>query len=193
MKHWLMFCLALLLASCGGGTTPNPNPDPIESTVSWTLPSSNTPIGEPISASNHTEWVDSTGGTVLSPNGLLRVIVPSGALPNGSWVAIKSVTSNAPNALGATHRIEIGAFTNNDATAPITLEFSATGDASSSDFAALRHNSNGDWQMLPNAQVQVSNAPLNQTVRVNASITRWQPSTNFIPAAPVSKSMPRCR
>jgi hypothetical protein len=169
MKHWLMFCLALLLASCGGGTTPNPNPDPIESTVSWTLPSSNTPIGEPISASNHTEWVDSTGGTVLSPNGLLRVIVPSGALPNGSWVAIKSVTSNAPNALGATHRIEIGAFTNNDATAPITLEFSATGDASSSDFAALRHNSNGDWQMLPNAQVQVSNAPLNQTVRVNAS------------------------
>jgi hypothetical protein len=169
MKYWLMFCIALL-ASCSGGTTPNPNPIPTDGTVVWTPPSSNTPLGEPISGvSSLRKWLDSTGGEVVSPNGLVRVIAPSGALPNGSWVTIAPVTSNAPNALGVTHRIELEALTNNEATAPITLEFSTSEDASSSDFTALRHNSNGDWQMLPNAQVQVSNTPVNKKVRVNVS------------------------
>jgi hypothetical protein len=169
MKHSLNFMLALtlFLAACGSGDiTPKPDPNPSipDGTVSWTLPSSNTPVGELVSGvAGVRSWVTNAGDTVFSADGLARLIVPNGAFPDGGWVAIDTVNSSAPNFLGATYRFDVGTLSK-----AALLEFPTPSDSSSSQFVVLRQNSTGDWQAMPNSQLLPSNSP-NQKVQVSIS------------------------
>jgi hypothetical protein len=168
MKHWFVLVLAVALSSCGDGNiNPKPNPTVPDGEMNIRLPSSTSTIGSLIAdASGSNEWVASQGGTVVSSDGLLRVVAPNGALPNGSWVDIRPVNSSAPNFLGATYRVQIGAISTSNLGAPLLLEFTPPSDSSSSDFLVLRHSDTGEWQAMPSSQLQLSNSPNPQRVRV---------------------------
>lgn len=93
MKYLFTFALALsslLFVSCKSSTEPTPTPD----TSKGTPTAVGTPVGSPSTAT-----IDAAGGTVLSPDGRLELIIPAGALSTATPISIQPVTNETP--LGA--------------------------------------------------------------------------------------------
>jgi hypothetical protein len=89
-----LFLAALLLSSslllsCGS----NPSDTP-QDTSKGTATAVGTPIGSPATAS-----IDANGGTLISPDGRLEVIVPENALATATTLSIQPITNESP--LGA--------------------------------------------------------------------------------------------
>ncbi len=93
MKQFFAFALALsslLFVSCKSSTEPTPAPD----TSKGTPTAVGTPVGSPSTAT-----IDASGGTVMSPDGRLELIIPAGALSTSTAISIQPVTNETP--LGA--------------------------------------------------------------------------------------------
>jgi hypothetical protein len=122
----LAVCAGMLLVGCK--TTSPTGPDPKEN-------GRPTPIGTPIGAPS-TKTIDASGGTLLSPDGQLELIVPPNALSAATAISIQPVTNEAPQGAGVGYSITPHGLTFSQ---PVTLRFHCgDSDRAGTDIKALR-------------------------------------------------------
>jgi hypothetical protein len=113
MKHLLAFSFlfsSLLFVSCKSTPT-EPTPD----TSKGAPTAVGTAVGSPSSAT-----IDATGGSLMSPDGRLEVIIPANALSTATTISIQRITNETP--LGSGLGFEL-LPTGQTFTVPITLRF----------------------------------------------------------------------
>jgi hypothetical protein len=103
----------LILSSCktNGPTSPGTNTNGTPTLIG-------TPIGSPSSAT-----IDATGGSLMSPDGRLELIIPSGALAMATQISIQSGTNEAPLGSGVAYSLSPNGL---KFSTPITLVFHYT-------------------------------------------------------------------
>jgi hypothetical protein len=110
MKHFLVFAVALGLVACGG-TDPN-NTD----TPTGPLTFEKTPVGT-VSGTASTVAIGAAGGSISNSSAGAKVIVPAGAMPDGSSLSIQAVSNPAADAKPGVR------LSGSDWTQPITIQF----------------------------------------------------------------------
>jgi hypothetical protein len=85
----LVLCTCIFFAACKS-TSPTAPPD----TSKGTPTAVGTPVGTPSSAT-----IDATGGSLMSPDGRLELLIPAGALSAATTISIQPITNETP--LGA--------------------------------------------------------------------------------------------
>jgi hypothetical protein len=145
MKPFLTVLLAITLMSCGGGTTtPTPTPAaPLEvaKTAVGTL------IGSPV-----TQAIGASGGNATVVSAGAKIIVPAGALADGSSITVQAISNTL---VGAGQGVRLSG---SDWTQPITLQFSypaSIGDPENQMIAV--QNPDGSWVSSNRVKVDAVN------------------------------------
>ncbi|HEY1022169.1 MAG TPA: hypothetical protein VGE06_07635 [Flavisolibacter sp.] len=154
-KNLLLLCF-LILASCrkepGGGTGTKPGGG---STVTR-------PVGQPL-GDGYTEFIGPEGGTVISPDGQIEVVIPPGALASETEIGIQPITNTATSGIGNGYRLTPHG---NIFQKKVTVKFaygSKTGRISSSKALEVAYqNEKGAWIGIGNAV----NDPAQKTIRI---------------------------
>ena len=105
----LALCASILFVSC--------------KTSSPTAPANNygtpTPVGTPIGSAS-TATIDASGGTLMSPDGRLELIIPANALSTATPISIQPVTNECLGGAGVGYSLTPNGQTFNQ---PVTLRF----------------------------------------------------------------------
>jgi hypothetical protein len=152
MKPYLSVLCAVALMSCGGGTTtPTPTPAaPLEvaKTAVGTL------IGSPV-----TQVIGSSGGSAEVISAGAKIVVPAGALPDGSSLSVQAI-SNTLSGSGQGIRISGDAWTQ-----PITVQFSyPIGETDPGNSVIAVQQAGGKW--LTSKRIKVDAATRTISVRL---------------------------
>jgi hypothetical protein len=148
---------------------PTPAPAPVE-------PLAVTPVGTPIDRAT-TATIGAAGGTLVSEDGAVTVIVPPGAVPNGTVISAQPITGTAPGAFGTAYRLSKPAGV--DFAVPVTVRFRyGASDLLGTSTAALRiasQRADGTWRVFKPAIDTVA-----RTLSVNTrSFSDWVPMTGY--------------
>ncbi|MBL0740933.1 hypothetical protein [Chryseolinea lacunae] len=131
----LALVMPLLWLSCRD----NDNPSPQSSEPVVTEPG--TPLGDKVSGS-----IGTTGGTLQSADGKLKITIPAGALSANTTVSVQPISNTAPLGLGHGYRLEPEGTT---FAKPVTLTFTYTDDVLNgnlSDFLwIVTQGTDGGW------------------------------------------------
>jgi hypothetical protein len=142
-----LFVSALLFSSCGSSTS-EPQPDDTKGTVTAV----GTPSGTPTSAS-----IDASGGTVISSDGRLELVIPPDALSSSTVITIQPITNEA--SLGAGLGFSLSP-NGQQFTQPVTLLFHYNAnDLQGTDVKALRvavQKADHIWYVLDNPVLDAS-------------------------------------
>jgi hypothetical protein len=150
MKHFFALAFLFALISCGGNnSTPTPAPAaPLEvvKTAVGTL------IGPPV-----TQAIGASGGSATVISAGAKIIVPAGALPDGSSVTVQAISNTL---LGSGEGVQISG----DAwTKPVTMQFSyPVGETDPNNFRIAIQQNDGSWITSKSAKVDT----VNRTVSV---------------------------
>jgi hypothetical protein len=118
----ISFLLLLIFASCkkeDNNPVSTNSPSPI---VGIPVP---TPVGTPV-GSTSTAKIGPAGGSVSSPDGVLSVSIPAGALAKDTTISVQAITNNAPGGLGNGYRLGPNGM---QFSTPVTLQFKYPGDS----------------------------------------------------------------
>jgi hypothetical protein len=124
-----------------------------------------TPVGT-IAGTPVTQTIGNSGGTVVSDDGEMELIIPSGALTSNTAITIQPITNNAPNGRRKAYRcLPDGLqFAKN-----ITIKFHYTGEdltATKPDYMMVAfQTAQGNWQVVDN----VSNDTTAKTTSVSVN------------------------
>jgi hypothetical protein len=148
MKVILMFLglLCMALPCCKKDSAPNHESKPVL-----------TPVGVN-DGTAVTKTIGAGGGTVISGDGQMEVIIPAGALSANTDIVIQPITNNAPNGRRKAHRcLPDGLqFSKN-----ITLKFhytEAEAAATKPEYMMVAfHNADGHWQVVEDVDNDVAN------------------------------------
>jgi hypothetical protein len=144
VKHFFALALSLaslLFISCKSTSTTAP-PD----TSKGTPTADGTPVGTPSSAT-----IDATGGSLMSPDGRLEVIIPANALSAATTISVQPVSNETPLGAGLGFELLPNGQTFN---VPVTLRFHYDStdllgtDANA--FAIATQKANHIWYRLSN-------------------------------------------
>jgi len=89
-KSYALFSAAVLLCACGGSSFKPTFTPAAKGTTTGTMA---------------TQMIDGSGGTVVSADGRLEVIVPAGMFTSATQVGIQPITNTAPNGVGVAYRL----------------------------------------------------------------------------------------
>jgi hypothetical protein len=180
MKHFFVIAFLLTLISCGGDgtTTPTPTPTPA-ATLEVVKSAVGTAIGTPV-----TQAIGSSGGNASVVSAGAKIVVPAGALPDGSSITVQAI-SNTLDGAGEGIQISGDAWTK-----PVTLQFSyPTGEADPNSFRIAIQQNDGSWITSKSAKVDT----VNRTVSVRlgpasgAGVTANALKSNLKPTAKLDR------
>lgn len=154
-KNLLLLCF-LFLASCRKEPPVGPGEKPGGgATVTR-------PVGRP-AGDGYTEFIGPEGGTVISPDGQIQIVIPPGALANETEIGIQPITNTATSGIGTGYRLTPHGKVFQK---KVTVQFaygSKTGRISSSKALEVAYqNDKGVWVGIGNAV----NDPVQKTIRV---------------------------
>lgn len=157
MKSYLTLLLATALMSCGGGTTtPTPTPAaPLEvaKTAVGTL------IGSPV-----TQAIGSSGGNASVISAGAKIIVPAGAMPDGSSISVQAISNTL---VGSGQGIRLSG---SDWTQPITVQFSYPASITDPENQMIAvQNPDGSWVSSNRVKVDAVNRTISMRLAPDAS------------------------
>ncbi len=121
-------CLSLVACPGTGGSDPKPPPPPGDGLddIVASVPSSTTPIGKSVSGGQLNEIViGSEGGSLTSNDGVLRLVIPTGAVMDVARFGFQLIENRMPTGIGLGYRVTAKDINDNDLTfsKPLRLEF----------------------------------------------------------------------
>jgi hypothetical protein len=154
---YALFILLLIINSTGcKKSDSNTTPKPPEPAVTET----GTPDGTPV-----TKNIGSAGGTIVSADGMLELVIPAGALSANTDITIQPITNKAPGGRHKAYRClpDGQTFANN-----ITIKFHYTPEdlaATKKEFMGIAfQNKDRFWQMIPGATNDTTNKKISVPV-----------------------------
>jgi hypothetical protein len=145
MKRFLIATFTLTLISCGGNE-PVPTPTPaapleVAKTAVGTL------IGTPV-----TQAIGSSGGNATVVSAGAKIVVPAGALPDGSSITVQAVSNTL---VGAGQGVRLSG---SDWTQPITLQFSYPASITDPENQMIAvQNPDGSWVSSNSVKIDAVN------------------------------------
>jgi hypothetical protein len=159
MKLFLTAAFFLILISCGGNAstlTPTPAaPLEVVKTAVGTL------IGTPV-----TQAIGSSGGNATVVSAGAKIVVPAGALPDGSSITVQAI-SNTLAGSGEGIQISGDAWSK-----PVTMQFSyPAGESNPNNFQIAIQQNDGSWITSKSAKVDAVNRTVSVRLGPDSSAT----------------------
>jgi hypothetical protein len=150
MNKFLTFAIALGLVACGG-TNPNTGETP-----PGPLTLEKTPVGT-VSGTASTVAIGATGGSISNSSAGAKVIVPAGAMPDGSSLSIQAISNPAADAKPGIR------LSGSDWTQPITVQFTYPASLKDPENQMISvQNPDGTW--VSSSKVKVDG--INRTISI---------------------------
>lgn len=141
-----------VVVSFGCGVQPPPPGTQPPTFTPQALPtrSAKVPVGVPI-ASAVTATIGAAGGTLATGDGQLTVVVPAGAVPDGTMLSATPISNTVPGGFGAAYRLSKppGVEFAQPVTVKLRYELSDLEGRSASTFQIARQVADGRWEALP--------------------------------------------
>jgi hypothetical protein len=155
-RHRLVLLfVAVLLSSCGGDDT-NPMDDGNDDPTDAVPTAPGTPNGSPT-----TTTIGPAGGSLMSADGALQLIVPAGALTTDTALTIQPITNSAWGGVGPAYRLTPDGTT---FATPVSLVFEVTDELVVGSAAAFLdgvvQDDSGYWYVLKQRTLDVAGGTL---------------------------------